>query len=327
MAHAAKPARQPRTPKPAPQPAPEAAPNPAPRSAPQPAAESAPEAAPKATLSAAQLAANRANAQHSTGPRTPEGKAVSSRNALRHGLFSRSLHQSARLLGEDPAEFDALLGDLLQRYAPQGREEELMVDCMATLWWRRMRLITHGQAELSDRLANGHVPLYALRETEFIGTYDARFERSLQRMHKDLAFLQRYRDDAREDAQADAERRAGEELAAFEARFHAETEEIIRRGLALSRRRRAEEEAELPDDDAVAADAPAAGDEQEPHPEELSDEPGDELPDGELPDDELCEDEPLAAAAPAAAEGDAEALPAEDEPSPAAGRPSGASAT
>ncbi len=35
--------------------------------------------------SPAQLAANRANAQHSTGPRTPEGKAASARNALSHG--------------------------------------------------------------------------------------------------------------------------------------------------------------------------------------------------------------------------------------------------
>jgi hypothetical protein len=35
-----------------------------------------------------QLAANRANAQHATGPRTPQGKAVSSRNNTRHGLRS-----------------------------------------------------------------------------------------------------------------------------------------------------------------------------------------------------------------------------------------------
>ncbi len=38
----------------------------------------------------AQIAANIANAQLSTGARTPEGHAVSSRNATTHGLFTKS---------------------------------------------------------------------------------------------------------------------------------------------------------------------------------------------------------------------------------------------
>ena len=42
-------------------------------------------------LNPAQLAANRANAQFSTGPRTPEGKARVSRNAVKHGLNSSKL--------------------------------------------------------------------------------------------------------------------------------------------------------------------------------------------------------------------------------------------
>ena len=33
-----------------------------------------------------QIEANRANAQHSTGPKTPAGKAISRLNALKHGL-------------------------------------------------------------------------------------------------------------------------------------------------------------------------------------------------------------------------------------------------
>ena len=36
--------------------------------------------------SSAQIQANRSNSQHSTGPTSPEGRATSSRNALRHGL-------------------------------------------------------------------------------------------------------------------------------------------------------------------------------------------------------------------------------------------------
>ena len=36
--------------------------------------------------STAQIYANRENSKHSTGPRTPEGKAASSTNATSHGL-------------------------------------------------------------------------------------------------------------------------------------------------------------------------------------------------------------------------------------------------
>jgi hypothetical protein len=37
----------------------------------------------------AQIEANRANAQKSTGPRTPEGKEKAAQNALKHGLLAR----------------------------------------------------------------------------------------------------------------------------------------------------------------------------------------------------------------------------------------------
>ncbi|MCU1257860.1 MAG: hypothetical protein JWO80_745, partial [Bryobacterales bacterium] len=40
---------------------------------------------------AAQLSANRANSESSTGPRTEAGKSRSSQNALRHGLASGRL--------------------------------------------------------------------------------------------------------------------------------------------------------------------------------------------------------------------------------------------
>jgi len=35
-----------------------------------------------------QIDANRRNAERSTGPRTPEGKAIVKNNALKHGLYT-----------------------------------------------------------------------------------------------------------------------------------------------------------------------------------------------------------------------------------------------
>ncbi len=61
--------------------------------------------------------ANRRNARKSTGPRTPEGKAVSSQNATSHGIYCRDVV----LDGEDQRRFD-LLGNsyILHRLRPAG---------------------------------------------------------------------------------------------------------------------------------------------------------------------------------------------------------------
>jgi hypothetical protein len=60
----------------------------------------------------AQIAANRLNAQKSTGPRTPEGKEKVSQNAVTHGLLARA----AVLHGEDWEEFTCFREDMLRRH-------------------------------------------------------------------------------------------------------------------------------------------------------------------------------------------------------------------
>ncbi|HEY3743066.1 MAG TPA: hypothetical protein VGL53_24635 [Bryobacteraceae bacterium] len=69
---------------------------------------------------AAQTAANRENAKLSTGPRTEEGKAASSRNNTRHGLTARGL---IVLPGQEPA-FHELETDLRASLHPQGPLQE-----------------------------------------------------------------------------------------------------------------------------------------------------------------------------------------------------------
>jgi len=90
-------------------------------------------------LSDAQLAANRANAQKSTGPRTEEGKARSSQNATTHGLYSQ---HSDILDGECREEFNRLRDDYYARFKPVDNLEDQLVYNMVMAEWhiRRYRI-------------------------------------------------------------------------------------------------------------------------------------------------------------------------------------------
>jgi hypothetical protein len=71
----------------------------------------------KRSVSPRQAAANRRNAQHSTGPRTAEGKNKSRKNALKHGLCAMVLD----VPGEDPNVFNTRLQDWNDELNPKGR--------------------------------------------------------------------------------------------------------------------------------------------------------------------------------------------------------------
>ena len=83
-----------------------------------------------------QIAANKANAVLSTGPRTKAGKDVSRRNALRHGITAKSM----LLHGEDPHHFEALRQDLVKEFQPTGPSQEYLADSIAMLLWRLRRV-------------------------------------------------------------------------------------------------------------------------------------------------------------------------------------------
>jgi len=89
----------------------------------------------------AQATANLANAQFSTGPRTGEGKKVSSRNAVTHGLFS----QMIVLKDENQAEFDAFREGIFRNLEPANLFESTLVDEIINALWRIRRI---------DRLAD-----------------------------------------------------------------------------------------------------------------------------------------------------------------------------
>jgi hypothetical protein len=87
-----------------------------------------------------QLAANRRNAKKSTGPRTPEGKAAASRNALKTGIDAKA---ETMLPFEDPAKLEALTGEYYDRFTPNTPEERCLVDDLISDEWqlRRFRAI------------------------------------------------------------------------------------------------------------------------------------------------------------------------------------------
>jgi hypothetical protein len=79
-----------------------------------------------------QQEANRANAQLSTGPTTPEGKETSSRNATKHGLTARRLV----LTPDQKAEFTNLHESLLKSWNPVDAQESALVLHIAESQWR-----------------------------------------------------------------------------------------------------------------------------------------------------------------------------------------------
>ena len=83
-----------------------------------------------------QIEANRRNSQLSTGPRTPDGKAISRFNALKSGI-----HAKVQVIpGEDPAELEALMEGYHQEWAPASSTECFLVDSLIRADWLLRRL-------------------------------------------------------------------------------------------------------------------------------------------------------------------------------------------
>jgi hypothetical protein len=199
------------------------------------------EATAETPLSERRLAANRANAQLSTGPRTEEGKARSSLNAVKTGLCGRAV------LLADEAEARAYrehVQRVLTWWNPDNVEEHALVQALADTQWRlesipglesalyaqaRLRgepLLTHpttqrllldAQAEVAEAKALKNLRLHERRlrrqlekdKAELNALRKERFEREAQNRR---AEAQRQQEEARRQ-QAEAERQRRQERA------------------------------------------------------------------------------------------------------------------
>lgn len=88
-----------------------------------------------------QTEANKQNALVSTGPVTPEGKALVAQNAVKHGIFAKDLIISAGDGKEDEKEYRELLEGLIQSLNPVGQMECLLVEKIAVDFWRLKRVL------------------------------------------------------------------------------------------------------------------------------------------------------------------------------------------
>ena len=99
--------------------------------------------------SPAQIAANRRNAQKSTGPRTPEGKAAVAENALCHGLRS----ERVVIFDESVEELAAFAAGIHAALAPADKYEAALVDRIVHIEWRLRRVWRLEAAAIDDASA------------------------------------------------------------------------------------------------------------------------------------------------------------------------------
>lgn len=150
--------------------------------------------------SEAQLAANRNNAQLSTGPKTEEGKRRSALNACRHVLTG----QVTAMTDEDRAAHDEFSAAMLKDLVPEGAVETQLAQRIATDSWRLNRisaieenLFALGFEEHGGKIETADPEVHAAltaaktfhaeaKQLQLLSLYEQRLNRSVQ---KNLAML------------------------------------------------------------------------------------------------------------------------------------------
>jgi len=157
--------------------------------------------------SASQIAANQANAQLSTGPTSIEGKAKSSRNALKTGLTGHTV----LLPGDDAELYEAKLLRCVEEFNPVGEKETALVQAIADTEWRIARIpgLEYGiyalariefadkfndqPAELRPGFIQAHTYLAYHRQLNNLSIQESRLNRQLEKITNELAALKHQR--------------------------------------------------------------------------------------------------------------------------------------
>ncbi len=166
-----------------------------------------------AVISPAQLAANRANAQLSTGPRTAAGLAKSSKNAVKSALTGRTvLHPT-----DDVQEYANFLSEFQSDLKPVGQPERELVQIIVDCFWRLRRI----QALEFALYAHGHEQF-----EEAFQDYPEQERYSKILLQTNLTYEKQFRNYQIQEARLDRKRsKAMAELSALQAERQAQEEQ------------------------------------------------------------------------------------------------------
>jgi hypothetical protein len=186
----------------------------------------------------AQIRANRENAQHSTGPKTEEGKAASSHNNFRHGFTGAF----TVLPFEDQSAYDQLFESLHAEHQPLTITETILVEKMAQSHWlakraQRLQELIMGDENLGSKEKDRRFALFLRYQT----TNDRAFTRALhdllklraERRKTEIGFESQKRAQAQEQRREAAEQRKEDE-AARRARAEERKKELHKHAVSLA---------------------------------------------------------------------------------------------
>jgi hypothetical protein len=100
------------------------------------------------SISEKRLAANRANAAKSTGPKSPKGKAISAQNSVRHSILANTVV----LERESVERFTSLLQAFHKEFQPESEVELALMETMVVSRWRQMRIWGLEKASLTHEM-------------------------------------------------------------------------------------------------------------------------------------------------------------------------------
>jgi len=145
----------------------------------------------------AQVAANQKNASHSTGPRTPEGKAASSQNAMKSGVTSAK----AVLPFESQNEYNAMYDAFMAQFAPANFIERVIVEDIANAFWRIRRVKAAQISYMTEKLGPYVIPnpllataeIMLSKEMRLLHKYEASYRREYESAWRKLQAIQKER--------------------------------------------------------------------------------------------------------------------------------------